>query len=131
MKELHEAARQGTSSGLESVIGALMSSPSVDDGLSPSARLATFINSKDDSGVTALMKASHAAGGGAAVALLLSHHADATCLDDQGFTALHWAAMALDAADVILLLLKHGLAVDARSDLGETPSHRFVSKHDF
>jgi uncharacterized protein len=56
----------------------------------------------------------------AAVAALLSGHADANGRQPDGATPLHWAAH-WDDADTVARLLRAGADVDARNDLGVTP----------
>jgi ankyrin repeat protein len=57
---------------------------------------------------------------GAAIAALLSEHADANGRQPDGATALHWAAH-WDDAETVTRLLRAGAGVDVRNDLGVTP----------
>src|SRR5690349_16829360 len=56
----------------------------------------------------------------AAIAALLSEHADANGRQPDGATALHWAAH-WDDAETVTRLLGGGAGVDVRNDLGVTP----------
>ena len=108
---LHEAARLGDVSELETLLNSGLSA-----------------NTRDEWNATPLHWAA-CRGRIDACTLLLDHGADVQATDDtRGATPLHWAA-AEGATDICALLLDRGADVNARDKYGRPPLHNAANEN--
>lgn len=150
-KPLHEAARNGNKSAVQSLLANKADVNAKDNyGVTPLleavkrgdlavvALLLTNkadVNASDRYGVTPLHKAAVGSNNDMAESvrvgmaeLLLANNADVNARANNGFTPLHWAAM-YNHPDLVRWLLAYGAEVNAMSNNGDTPLHWAVYAH--